>query len=61
MFVRPTVARQVFFALLLALPAALAPAPTGRRPAAAAGTHLQLALLETTDLHSNVLSYNYSS
>lgn len=33
----------------------------GQKPASApsTGSHLQLALLETTDLHSNVLSYDY--
>jgi 2',3'-cyclic-nucleotide 2'-phosphodiesterase/3'-nucleotidase len=60
MFARPTVARPVFPALLLALAGCTGTGAdkSGGRPPAT-GTHLQLALLETTDLHSNVLSYDY--
>jgi 2',3'-cyclic-nucleotide 2'-phosphodiesterase/3'-nucleotidase len=60
MFVRRTVARPAFLALLFALSGCAgtgADKSDGRPPAP--GTHLQLALLETTDLHSNVLSYDY--
>jgi 2',3'-cyclic-nucleotide 2'-phosphodiesterase/3'-nucleotidase len=60
MFVRRTIARLAFPALLLAAAGCAGTGGDkgdGRPPAT--GTHLQLALLETTDLHSNVLSYDY--
>ncbi|HEX3122092.1 MAG TPA: bifunctional metallophosphatase/5'-nucleotidase, partial [Rhodanobacteraceae bacterium] len=43
--------------LLLALAACAA--QSARQSAPAPGTHARLALLETTDIHTNVLSYDY--
>jgi 2',3'-cyclic-nucleotide 2'-phosphodiesterase/3'-nucleotidase len=48
--------RSLLVVAMLALGACVT--QKGREPAAE-GTHLHLALLETTDLHSNVLSYDY--
>ena len=45
--------------LLLALAALAACATTAQRPAVPDGTRAQLAILETTDLHSNIRSYDY--
>ena len=57
---RCPVARPILISVLLTLAGC---AGTGNEkasvPAPAPGSHLQLALLETTDLHANVLSYDY--
>src|SRR5262249_9330280 len=54
---RSHVLQALLLAAALAL-AACAPQAT-RQSAPAAGTKLHLALLETTDIHTNVLSYDY--
>ena len=47
-------------AALLALSLAACSGNAGKHTSAPEpGSHIQLALLETTDLHSNVLSYDY--
>jgi 2',3'-cyclic-nucleotide 2'-phosphodiesterase/3'-nucleotidase len=57
---RCPVARPLLIGVLLTLAGC---AGTGKEktgtPAPAPGSHVQLALLETTDLHANVLSYDY--
>ena len=51
--------RYQTFTLLLAAMLASCAAPVRERAALAAGASATLALLETTDLHGNVLSYDY--
>ena len=53
-------ALRLFSCLVLLLVGACVPAP-GVRPATriAEGAHAQLAILESTDIHSNILSYDY--
>ena len=41
------------------LAACAATPPAHRAASVAEGTHAQLALLESTDIHSNILSYDY--
>jgi 2',3'-cyclic-nucleotide 2'-phosphodiesterase/3'-nucleotidase len=60
MFQSRLVARPILIVALLALAGCASTAnDNGAARAPAPGSHLQLALLETTDLHSNVLSYDY--
>jgi 2',3'-cyclic-nucleotide 2'-phosphodiesterase/3'-nucleotidase len=54
---RVILARSFLLAASLALSACVT--QKGRESAPAPGTQLRLALLETTDLHTNVLSYDY--
>jgi 2',3'-cyclic-nucleotide 2'-phosphodiesterase / 3'-nucleotidase len=55
------IAPRILLACALTLPALFGCSTTGGTHATPPrpGTHLQLALLETTDIHSNVLSYDY--
>jgi 2',3'-cyclic-nucleotide 2'-phosphodiesterase/3'-nucleotidase len=57
MLERPVIARPLLATLLLALAACAA--QSTRQSTPPAGTLARLALLETTDIHTNVLSYDY--
>lgn len=57
MLERPAVVRPIVATLFLLLAACATQSP--RQSAPPVGTHAHLALLETTDIHTNVLSYDY--
>jgi len=57
MLERPAVVRPIVATLFFLLAACAT--QSARQSAPPAGTHARLALLETTDLHTNVLSYDY--
>ena len=57
MLERPVITRPLLATLLLALAACAT--QSSRQSTPPAGTHARLALLETTDIHTNVLSYDY--